>query len=281
MKNSEIRIQNSVKAAALACALTCILSLNSEFRILNSAQAATPIVTDSRIKTFVYNENEVFNIVTHYGYQSNIELGPSESVQTLSIGDRVGWQIIPSGRRIFIRAMEEGAHTNMTVVTNKRAYQFDIREAGRAALMSGEQLVYVVRFYYPDEPGFQPPQPVVSAAAMMPPPAPVASAPLMSAPAAAQAVPAPAPMNYNYTFSGPAVIAPTKIYDDGRATYFKFPAAGAQPQVAVITASGAEMPVPSRVTPEGMTVVGVVAPRFLLKSGSSRVVVYNENAPGA
>lgn len=246
------------------------------------SQSATPIVTDSRIKTFVYNENEVFNIVTHYGYQSNIELGPSESVQTLSIGDRVGWQIIPAGRRIFIRAMEEGAHTNMTVVTNKRAYQFDIREAGRAALLSGEQLVYVVRFYYPDEPGFQPPQPVVSAAAMMPPPAPAPVA-AVPAPSLAQAVPtpAPAPMNYNYTFSGPAVIAPTKIYDDGRATYFKFPSASARPQVAVITASGAEMPVPSSVTPEGMTVVGVVAPRFLLKSGSSRVVVYNENAPGA
>lgn len=109
-----------------------------------------PVTTDSRIKTYVYNENEVFLVVVHYGYQSSIELAIGEEVETLSIGDSYAWKITPVGRRLFIKPLEENIHTNMTVVTNRRTYQFDI-----VSKMPDEnidrELVYVVRFYYPDE----------------------------------------------------------------------------------------------------------------------------------
>lgn len=236
-----------------------------------NAVAETPIVTDSRIKTFVYNENEVFNVVTHYGYQSNIEFGNSESIQTVSVGDRVGWQIVPAGRRLFVRAMEDNAHTNMTVVTNKRAYQFDLREAGTGALLPSEELVYVIRFYYPDEPGMTPPPPVVSARDFAP--APSAVAPV--------AAPSYGALNYNYTFSGTGDAAPVKIYDDGQATYFKFANASLRPTVSALTAGGQEMPLSVSRNAEGLTVVNTVASRFTISSGSSRVVVYNESKPGA
>jgi type IV secretory pathway VirB9-like protein len=121
------------------------------------AAFAQPIVSDSRIKTLVYNPNEVFTITTHYGYQANIEFGAREDIETVSVGDRVGWQIVPAGRRLFIRAMEENAHTNMTVITNKRAYQFDLRSSASDAVYGSEELVYVVRFFFPDEGGTPPP----------------------------------------------------------------------------------------------------------------------------
>lgn len=262
----------------LACAL--VLSLTPALSPL-SAHAETAIVTDSRIKTFVYNENEVFNVVTHYGYQSNIEFGNNESIQTVSVGDRVGWQIVPAGRRLFVRAMEDNAHTNMTVVTNKRAYQFDLREAGTAALLPSEELVYVVRFYYPDEPGQTPPAPIVSNSAMSPAPAPQVvqqSAPVTAAPVSMSSTGA---MNYNYTFSGTGDAAPVKIYDDGQATYFKFPNAAVKPSIAVLSASGQALPISSTRTSEGMTMVNTVASRFAISAGGSRVVVYNESKPGA
>ena len=243
-----------------------------------SAAAEAPIVTDSRIKTFVYNENEVFNVTTHYGYQSNIEFGNNESIQTVSVGDRVGWQIVPAGRRLFVRAMEDNAHTNMTVVTNKRAYQFDLREAGTRALLPSEELVYVVRFYYPDEPGMTPPAPVVSSAAMAPAPVQQYTAP---APAPAPAYAAPAGMNYNYTFTGTGDAAPVKIYDDGQSTYFKFANPNARPTVSVLGAYGREMPISVTRTSEGMAMVATVASRFTIKTNASRVVVYNEAQPGA
>ena len=112
--------------------------------------AGTPITTDSRIKTFVYNENDVYRLTTHYGYQLNIEFGKKERIQTISVGDRAGWQIVPSGQRLFVRAMQDKAHTNMTVVTNKRAYQFDLYSA-QPNNKGWDELVYVVRFYYPDD----------------------------------------------------------------------------------------------------------------------------------
>ena len=250
------------------------------------ASCATPIATDSRIKTFVFNPNEVYSITTHYGYQSNVEFGSHETIDTVSIGDRVGWQIIPAGRRLFIRAMEENAHTNMTVVTNQRAYQFDLRSSSADAVFGSEELTYVVRFFYPDDAAAGAPMPVSFNTAPVPAPAPpvalAAPVPAPAMPVPTGAIPTrspaaapPATANYRYTFSGPGAIAPLKIYDDGRSTYFKLPG-GPTPQVAVITAAGEALAVPTRRTPDGLLAVDVVAPRFRLQQSGQQVIVYNE-----
>jgi hypothetical protein len=117
-----------------------LIALVASMMLASLASAAQPITTDSRIKTLVFNPNEVFTITTHYGYQSNIEFGPKEVIDTISVGDRIGWQITPAGRRLFIRAQEENAHTNMTVITNLRAYQFDLRSSAADAVFGSEEL---------------------------------------------------------------------------------------------------------------------------------------------
>ncbi len=259
--------------------------------------AAQPITTDSRIKTLVFNPNEVFVITTHYGYQSNIEFGAKETIDTISVGDRVAWQITPAGRRLFIRAQEENAHTNMTVVTNLHAYQFDLRSSSADAVFGSEELTYVVRFFYPDDaaanmaPLAPPLLPAPAVTVTQPPPtfapAPtvttVAPAPSVSAvvpppsvttPMPTGNIPAPA-FNYNYTFSGSSP-APVKIFDDGKNTYFKF-SNGVSPRISVITAKGETLAVPSHVTNDGLIAVNVVAPRFSLVAGSQLVIVYNES----
>ena len=237
------------------------------------AQSGAPITTDSRIKTFVYNENDVFTMLTHYGYQSNVEFGRGESVQTVSVGDRIAWQIIPSGRRLFIKAMEENAHTNMTVVTNKRAYQFDLRSSGRVPLHPSEELVYVVRFFYPDEQPVMPAPALYSDQAMAAPVTAVAITQPAQAPMPPQAMPG---VNYNYTYTGPQHIAPVKIYDDGKATYFKFAELEAMPQFFVITPDGREQPVQSVPGQGGEMMVSMVAPRFSIRQTNGTVMVFNE-----
>lgn len=246
------------------------------------AWSAPAITTDSRIKTLVYNPNDVFTITTHYGYQSNIEFGARETIETISVGDRVAWQISPAGRRLFIRAQEENAHTNMTVITNVRAYQFDLRSSSADAVFGSEELTYVVRFFYPEEGGTPP------SAAIQPPPAPslpnavitptqptVAPA-ATPAPAPTGTVPAVSPFNYRYTFSGPNTIAPVKIFDDGKKTYFKFADAAITPRVAIITAKGESLDVPSYRTSDGLIAVNALAPRFSISHAGQQVVVYNE-----
>lgn len=121
--------------------------------LCNTAFAVTyeddmAITTDNRIKTYIYNPNEVYLLVVHFGFQSHIEFAKNEDIQTITMGDSYAWKITPVGNRLFIKPLEENIRTNMTIITNKRTYQFDI---AAKTLEDGEEkdLVYVIRFYYP------------------------------------------------------------------------------------------------------------------------------------
>ena len=106
------------------------------------------LTTDSRIKTYFYSPNEVYLFVLHYGFQSHIEFGKGETIETITLGDSYAWKITPLGNRLFIKPMERDIRTNMTIITDKRTYQFDIVSK---ELEDGEEkdLVYVIRFQYP------------------------------------------------------------------------------------------------------------------------------------
>jgi type IV secretion system protein VirB9 len=107
-----------------------------------------PITKDSRIKTYVYNPSEVYMLVLHHGYQSHIEFAQGESIETISLGDSYAWKISPLGHRLFIRPLESNIRTNMTIITNKRAYQFDLISK-ELELGNEYELVYQIKFFYP------------------------------------------------------------------------------------------------------------------------------------
>ncbi|MCZ6902351.1 MAG: TrbG/VirB9 family P-type conjugative transfer protein [Rickettsia endosymbiont of Ixodes persulcatus] len=54
-----------------------------------------PITVDSRIKTFVYSNNEIYNVVFNYGYHSYIEFSKGETIKMLAMGNNVGWKVKP------------------------------------------------------------------------------------------------------------------------------------------------------------------------------------------
>jgi type IV secretion system protein VirB9 len=107
-----------------------------------------PITRDTRIKTYVYNPSEVYLLVLHHGFQSHVEFSQGETVETISLGESYAWKITPMGNRLFLRPLEKNMRTNMTIITNKRSYQFDIVSK---ELEEGEEadLVYQVKFIYP------------------------------------------------------------------------------------------------------------------------------------
>ena len=132
----------------LKCLICCITIFFSQDVV--ASKLDTPISIDSRIKTFVYSENEIFPIVLNYGYQTAIEFSKDETIQTYSVGNQFVWQFSAVGRTLFIKPLEENIVTNMTVLTNKRRYYFELY----SKLVSDtpdEELSYVVRFFYPDE----------------------------------------------------------------------------------------------------------------------------------
>lgn len=222
-----------------------------------AADVSQPVVSDSRVKTFVYNENEVYTLLTQYGYQSNIELGLGEEIQTISVGDRMAWQIIPAGRRLFIQTLQDDAQTNLTVVTNRRSYQFDLTSTSHVK-GNEDRLVYVARFYYPDE-EWDKPEPVAAPDS------------LLQASAAEN-------YNFNYTYAGPDATAPVKIFDDGMSTYFQF-RGGVAPTIAAVTPDGREMPVEAK-SHNGYLIVATTAPQFAVRQGQEVVCVFNEQLRG-
>ena len=288
--------------------------LSAVLALTSTAALAVP-EADARIKTLVYNDNEVFRIVARSGFQTNIELGVDETIDTLSIGDSIGWQITPASHRLFIKPLQKTGITNLSVITNRRTYQFELVASNPVS--AKQDHAYVVRFYYPDSENSAPPpidrtrgsirpvnpsmipelptpptSPLPPVAPITPPtmPGDVAAPPLPPTVMAPPQMPGDVPSapvlplsgdgyNFNYTLTGPDASAPSKIYDDGRSTFFQF---RNQPSPAVnyaiVNPDGTETQVPSRLDADGKVIVDRVASKFTIRDGGNLVCVYNEQA---
>ena len=107
------------------------------------------LTTDSRIKTYIYSPNDVYLLVLQYGFQLNVEFAKNERVQTISLGDNYAWKITPLDNLLFIRPLERNIRTNMTIITNKNTYYFDLVSHDDDDEPNPSDQMYLVRFYYP------------------------------------------------------------------------------------------------------------------------------------
>ena len=250
-----------------------------------------PITTDSRIKTLVYNANEVYQLKFHYGYQSFIEFGEDESIEMISIGESFAWRLTPAGRRLFVRPLEIAAHTNMTIITNRRTYQFDIR-SGEYDGRADEQLVYVVRFFYPS---LNPTKPVPATLSQ---PNPGAFKKVVPAPQR-NVIRSPSPparidrkltgvlalnnadnnINFDYQFAGNAPdITPIKVFDNGQETSFQFKNNNLIiPTINKVDIFGNEVPAKYVIKDNYIVIPGVVN-QFTLRLADSLLCVFNNKA---
>ncbi len=276
-------IKNSIRL------LVALLFFSASF--LSSVNAQTPITTDSRIRTLVYNPNEVYEIKFYYNYQSFIEFSEDEEIEMISIGEAFAWRLTPAGKRLFIRPLEIAAHTNMTIITNKRTYHFDIRSDefnGKA----DEDLVYTIRFFYPQtgQPLPIPPQLAVPNVApkIIPPkttppkelvvektPIPIADV-TKDIPGLISRNPDSAQLNFDYSLAGKSDnIVPLKVYDDSKETYFQFANDNLViPSINSVDPSGNEQ-VLSYVIRDNFVVVPVTSRQFTLRLSDSLLCIYN------
>lgn len=243
-----------------------------------------PVTTDSRIKTLVYNPNEVFELKFYYGYQSFIEFSENEEIEMISIGESFAWKITPAGKRLFVRPLEIAAHTNMTIITNKRTYHFDIKSdeySGR----EDEELVYTVRFYYPqlDQPLPIPPQlaipvsPKMNTEVKRPIPAGLISQDLRDKNILAIAGnPTGFELNFDYSVAGKADdILPQKIYDNGQETFLKFANDNLViPEIYAVDPFGAETRMQYVIRDEYVA-VPIVSKQITLRFAGTLLCIYN------
>ncbi len=212
------------------------------------AGAAAPL--DPRIRVLPYDTDRVIALDAAFGFQTMIQFGPDEQIQNVSIGDGAAWQITPnkSATLIFVKPIDLAAQTNMTVVTDKRAYLFEL--SAHAPGARGEP-PYVIRFSYP------------------PPPAAPARADVVSG------LPPPARRHADYAYTGARTNLPAEVFDDGELTYFRWPRGSATPALFVVGPDGQES-VANYSVRDGYQVVEQVAPRFVLRDGRAVTVVINE-----
>ncbi len=211
---------------------------------------------EDRIKIINYVPNAVFRYIGHYYYQTIIEFSLDEEIQTITMGTPTPWQIVPAGNRIFLKPIEDDATTNMTVITNKRMYFFEMH-AKNANSINDPDLAFIVKFVYPSETNYSAVKHVESN-----------SGPDLTKPEL---------YNFNYRISGSAVnIEPIQIFDDARFTYFKFREINTElPAIFLVNNDGSEALINYRVE-KGYVIVERVTEKYTLRHGNDVICVFNE-----
>jgi len=279
------KIQNylSKTCKAFLLASICCLFICSE-----SFCQQVPVTTDSRIRTLVYNANEVYELKFYYGYQSFIEFSEDEEIEMISIGEAFAWRLTPAGKRLFVRPLEIAAHTNMTIITNKRTYHFDIR-SGEYEGKADEELVYTVRFFYPQigQPLPIPQRLTAPNPAKKPEQMSVIKTPVPPSrvdeklPPQISRNPDNSDLNFDFSLAGTSDnIMPIKVYDDGKETFFQFANDNLiVPSINLADLNGGEQPL-NYIIRDGFVVVPVVGRQFTLRLADSLICIYNNKLLG-
>jgi type IV secretion system protein VirB9 len=87
-----------------------------------------PGAVDPRIRTVAYDPDQVVRLTGYFGIQTMLEFAPDERIENVSIGDAMGWQVTPNKKAnlLFLKPLDRTAATNMTVVTDRRRYVFEL-----------------------------------------------------------------------------------------------------------------------------------------------------------
>lgn len=219
---------------------------------------------DARIKTLTYHENDVYRLRGAYGYTTTIEFSEKEQIEKISLGDSEAWQVIKPKQQpniLFIKPLEENADTNMTVLTSKRMYTFDMA-AGHAATSQSPTLAFLIKFIYPEEQTLELASFADKSASFNP---------LASTPASE--------WNFDYSYAGDKKLRPERVFDDGAFTYFYMKGVDVMPAVFLVDKNGNESIVNFNVQGEYM-VVNKTGAQFTLRDGDYATCIFNESYKG-
>jgi type IV secretion system protein VirB9 len=190
-----------------------------------------PPPPNPRFQSVEYAPDTVFTLRAAPGYQVVVELAPDERIENVAVGNSGAWQVTANrrGDRLFVKAVQAGVTTNMTVVTDARLYSFELEP------LSGPQpdMAYSLRFRYPD-----------------PTPDPVTAA-------------TEAQLG-RYKMRGARALIPSGMHDDGVHTYVEWPPDRTLPAVYAIDDAGKEALVNGMMR-QGRMVIDSVQQRLIFR----------------
>lgn len=213
--------------------------------------------SDPRIKQFVYNENTVYRLDVHMRFITSVQFAPGEFIESIQIGDSASWQILrlDRGDVISIKPLIERAHTNMTVMTDRRVYTFELR-ALRAT--STAALNFRIGFVYPADDLMQ-----FTAGA--------------GGGGGGGSGSGGGRLFHNYVVAGDAPFQPVEVFDDTRQTTFRFAPNTARPAIFKVDDTGAESIVNLRQAGDSVIVDGV-SDRWTVRIGDQALCIASARA---
>jgi len=168
---------------------------------------AASAAADNRIRSMPYDPDKIVQVLGRTGIQSTIQFDGDERIQNVAVGDSSKWQVTPNhgATLLFVKPLAARVRTNMTVVTDRRTYMFD--------LVAGDKFstpVYALKFSYPNEkpasPAVKPNQQAQQAAA------PVQQTPTMTA----------EKLHFDWQSKGERKLIPGRVFDDGTSVYLSW-----------------------------------------------------------
>lgn len=201
-------LSTTIVVAALAAASGCA----------RSELFATPVPGDTRLVQFEYDPDNTFLVLGRPKSLTHLEFGADERIQTVAGGDTKHWELTPTQNRrhLFVKPIHEQIETSMTVITDRRTYQFVLRSTSagakwyqRVTWRYGETLLVDARAE--DE--------RATAAAVA-----VKSAERERGDQLIGEAVRPQDLRFGYTLDGDAPFRPVSLFDDGSFTWIRMPA---------------------------------------------------------
>lgn len=219
---------------------------------------------DPRVRIVDYNPLNVVKLPTFYGVSTHIQFSPSETIRDVAVGDDQAWKVIPRGSNLFIKPQAEKADTNVTVITDKRIYQFALvvqpRRVKDSTAWADPNLIFSLAFRYPEEEAAK-----ATAAAKQS----EIRGKLSDATKAGQ--------NFDYWVAGSAEISPTSARDDGRFIYLTFTNNRDMPAVYSVDEQGNEALINTNVIDGNTIVIQRMVRHLMLRKGSAVASVVNKS----
>lgn len=214
-------------------------------------QSPMSLSSDRRIKVVPYDPDNVVVLLSRYGYQTQVVFSNNETVENVSNGDSLAWQISPVGNNLFIKPLAP-SKTDLTVLTNQRSYTFQLDSTQPNTVPT-----YKLQFVYSNF-GFNQDGTSSSLGKLD-----------------------PTNLNWKYSFTGARALAPVEAFDNGQFTYLRFQDSGMSnmPAVFMVDDNRKELVVNYQIEGDYMVIDGV-GKQFTLRNGDEVTSIYNDAAIG-
>lgn len=223
--------------------------------------AAQPIAApkENRIVRYTYSPDVIFRILTTPTQHTHIELGEDEGLKEQPVtGDTVQWRVSGGPRNLYVKPLRDGLETSMTVVTNRRTYQFQLISSKNAS-----NIYQKVSFDFPDkEAEIRLVQDIQTAATTN-------EEKRLSQQIITPNID-PSSLNFSYEVTGEATFKPVAVYDDGKFTYLRMPVTQDAPAIFLIDETGNPSLINYK-TLDGLIRVERIANHLLMKLGPSEI----------